>query len=201
MKITEIKQQQKRADRFSVYVDGKYSFSLSTDELLNSQIHVGLEISSSQLSDLNKLAENSIVRAQCYRYISYRLRSTWEIETYLKRKGYSTGLINDTIQYLTQKKLIDDNEFANRWIENRVLLKPTSINVLRLELKQKRIKPDIISQALAGQEIDELKMINQLIDKKRQQSKYQDNLKLMQLLARKGFSYDLIKQALNSSGD
>ena len=68
-------------------------------------------------------------------------------------------------------------------------------------MKQKRIKPDIISQALAGQEIDELKMINQLIDKKRQQSKYQDNLKLMQLLARKGFSYDLIKQALNSSGD
>src|SRR5665647_3838357 len=126
MKITEIKQQQKRADRFSVSVDRKYSFSLSSEELLNSRIYVGLEISADQISDLNKLAEHSLVRSQCYHYLSYRLRSTWEMETYLKRKGCSTDLIADTIKYLTDKKLIDDQEFANRWIENRLLLKPTS---------------------------------------------------------------------------
>ena len=197
MKITQLKQQVKRADRFSIFVDDKYSFSLSTDELLTAQIHVGMELSSSQLSDLVKLSENSLVKAQCYRYLSYRLRSKWEMETYLKRKGYSPQIIEDTVKYLIDKKLVDDNEFANRWIENRLLLKPTSINILKLELKQKHISSEIINSALKNHEIDELPIINQLIDKKRQQSKYQDNLKLMQFLARRGFSYDLIKKALN----
>jgi regulatory protein len=201
MKITELKQQVKRADRFSVYVDHKYSFSLSSEELLDAKLYVGLEVSTSDLNNLNKLAESSLVRAQCYNYLSYRLRSSWEMETYLKRKGYSPDLIADTLNYLTERKLINDQEFADRWIENRLLLKPTSINVLKLELKQKRIEPGIISNALSSHEIDERQIIQQLIDKKRQQSKYQDNLKLMQLLARKGFSYDLIKRALNQTGD
>jgi regulatory protein len=201
MKITQLKQQVKRADRFSVYVDQKYSFSLSSEELLNAKLYVGLEVSSSELSGLNKLAEHSLIRAQCFNYLSYRLRSVWEMETYLKRKGYSKELIAETIDYLSKKKLIDDQEFANRWIENRLLLKPTSINILKLELKQKRIKLEIINEALASHDIDELQIINELIDKKRQQSKYQDNLKLMQLLARKGFSYDLIKRALGSTRD
>jgi regulatory protein len=201
MKITAIKQQVKRADRFSVYVDLKYSFSLTSEELLNSKIHVGLEINDTQLRDLKNLSENSLVILKCYNYLSYRLRSTWEMETYLKRKGYSAQIISETIKYLADRKLIDDLEFANRWIDNRLLLKPTSINILRLELKQKRIKLEIINQAIASHEIDELEVINQVITKKRQQSKYLDNLKLMQFLARKGFSYDLIKQALNSSDD
>jgi len=201
MKITQLKQQVKRADRFSIFIDNKYSFSLSTEELLTAKLHVGLELSSSQLSDMVKLSENSLVKAQCYHFLSYRLRSKWEMETYLKRKGHSPGIIEDTIKYLIDKKLVDDNEFANRWIENRLLLKPTSINILKLELKQKHINSEIINSALKDHEIDELPIINQLIEKKRQQSKYQDNIKLMQFLARRGFSYDLIKRALNNTSD
>ncbi|HEY5268466.1 MAG TPA: RecX family transcriptional regulator, partial [Candidatus Saccharimonadales bacterium] len=129
MKITELKQQLKRADRFSVYVDHKYSLSLSSEELLNAKLYVGLEISETDLNNLNKLAESSLIKAQCFHYLSYRLRSSWEMETYLKRKGYSEELIKDTINYLVEKKLVDDQDFANRWIENRLLLKPTSINI------------------------------------------------------------------------
>ncbi len=201
MKISEIKPQLKRADRFSIFINHKYSFSLSSEELLEAKLYVGLEISDADLAKFNKLAENSLVRAQCFRYLSYRLRSEWEMETYLKRKGYSQDIIKNTIDYFLARKLIDDQEFANRWIENRLLLKPTSINVLKQELKQKRIKSEFINQAIIEHEIDELQIIRQLIEKKRQQHKYQDDLKMMQLLARKGFSYDHIKRALNSTGE
>ena len=44
MKITSIKQQVKRADRYSIYVDDKYSFSLSEQELLSIKIKVGQEV-------------------------------------------------------------------------------------------------------------------------------------------------------------
>lgn len=199
MRITEIKQQVKRADRYSIYVDKKYSFSLSSEELLNSKIHAGLELDDAKLNDLKNVADNGLVILKCYNFLSYRMRSVWEMEAYLKRKGYDSGVIASTIKYLVDKNLVNDVEFANRWVENRLLLKPTSTNILRLELKQKRINQEIINQAIDSHQIDELSIIKQLIIKKRQQTKYQDNTKMMQLLARKGFSYDLIRQALNST--
>jgi regulatory protein len=195
MKITELKQQVKRADRVSVYVDSKYSFSLSSEELLSTKLYKGMVLSSTELSDLTKLSERSLVKAQCYHYLSYRPRSQWEMETYLKRKGYSVQIIEDTIKYLINQNLVNDNEFANRWIENRVLLKPTSINVLKLELKQKHISQGIINEALENHDINELEII------KRQQSGYKEDLKLMQFLVRRGFNYGLIKRALDNPSD
>ena len=44
MKITAIKQQVKRQDRYSIYGDGKYLFSFSESELLNSGIKIGQEL-------------------------------------------------------------------------------------------------------------------------------------------------------------
>ena len=56
-----------------------------------------------------------------------------------------------------------------------------------------------IEQAIAGDETDELVLLRQLVAKKRQQTKYRDdNLKLMQYLARQGFNYSDIKAVLES---
>ncbi|MBI3624310.1 hypothetical protein HY218_01620, partial [Candidatus Saccharibacteria bacterium] len=44
MKITSIRQQTKRADRYSIFVDGKYAFSLSEGELITSGVHTGQEL-------------------------------------------------------------------------------------------------------------------------------------------------------------
>ena len=44
---------------------------------------------------------------------------------------------------------------------------------------------------------NELEVLKELIERKRKQTKYKDDLKLMQYLTRQGFSYDHIKTALN----
>lgn len=58
MKITSIKQQVKRADRYSIYVDDKYSFSLSEQELLSIKIKVGQEVTKLELKELLNKAED-----------------------------------------------------------------------------------------------------------------------------------------------
>jgi regulatory protein len=95
--------------------------------------------------------------------------------------------------------LLNDLAFARSWIANRRLLKPTSARKLRLELKQKQVAEEIIQEAMAEDETDEQEVLQQLIAKKRNQTKYNhDNLKLMQYLARQGFNYDAIKSALDN---
>lgn len=43
-KITDIRPQVKRANRYSVFVDEKYSFSLSESELISSGVHSRQEL-------------------------------------------------------------------------------------------------------------------------------------------------------------
>ncbi len=52
MKITSIKQQVKRADRYSVYIDGKFNFALSETELLRLGLHNGQELTDDELDSL-----------------------------------------------------------------------------------------------------------------------------------------------------
>ena len=49
---------------------------------------------------------------------------------------------------------------------------------------------------LAEDKVDEFEVLKAEVEKKRRQPKYQDDLKLMQYLARQGYTYDDIKRAL-----
>lgn len=196
MKITAIKPQVKRTDRVSVFIDGKYKFSLSSIELSNLGLHIGQELSDSELTRLDNESKASLAKNNSLRFLSYRPRSAWEMESYLKRKKYDQMTIDKTMKFLEEKKFIDDQQFAKQWVENRLLLKQVSIRQLRQELTIKKVDREIIDSVIQDQNIDEVSVLVQLIDKKRQQSKYSDDLKLMQYLSRRGYSYEKIQIAL-----
>lgn len=194
MKITAIKTQIKNTNRFSVFVDGEYAFSFSESGLLSSGIKIGLELDAGQVEALKKESDTDKLTAKVLGLLARRPRSRWEIEQYLKRKTNDSDEIEKILNALS--KYIDDEDFARRWVENRRLLKPISKRKLRLELQQKHISNDIIQNILADDEIDETEVLKELIEKKRGQTRYQDNIKLMQYLTRQGFNYEDIKRAL-----
>lgn len=197
MKITEIKQQQKREDRCSIYVDGKYRFSLSQAEVTNLGLHQDQELTEKELAGLQQEAVMSKAYDRALRYISIRPRSEYEIRTYLKRKDYQIELINAIVEKLYTYDLLDDTKFAHTWIGWRLNSKPSSKRKLFVELKQKGIDSEIINDVLAEIDRDtEVAQIKLLIERKKRLSQYQDPQKLMAYLARQGFSYDQIKQAL-----
>ncbi len=197
MKITNIKQQVKRKDRYSVYIDNNYSCSFSENELLRLGLRIGQVISEQDLSNLKNDAVLDKAKTRAFDLISRRPRSTWELRDYLKRKDYDKDVIETTVEVLSDLGYLNDLDFARRWVENRRLLKATSKRRLRQELKQKRISEEIIDRVLSEDETDEKDVLRDLITRKRKQSKYQDNLKLMQYLSRQGYNYDDIKSVLS----
>src|SRR6266540_2038471 len=86
MKITNITQQVKRPDRYSVYVDGRYSFSLSESALLDQRLASGQELAADQLATLKETSHNDKAYGNALRYAAMRPRSEWELRTYLRRK-------------------------------------------------------------------------------------------------------------------
>ena len=193
MKITAIKQQVKRADRYSIYLDGKYSFSLGENEFLKLGLHSGQELSESDIDSYRDESAYGKWFDRTLNLLSFRLRSEWELNDYLRRKDCPPEIIERILNKLSINGYVNDEQFAKRWVDNRRHMKPISRRKLTMELKQKSIPNDIIEIVLSEDkdQTNEREILKQLVDKKR--SRYPDKLKFMQYLARQGYNYDDIK--------
>ncbi len=196
MIITAIKQQERLKGRYSIYVDGKYAFSLSADVLLEEKIVIGVQVDERQLKAYQKLSADDKAYGLTLAYAVRRMRSEWELTEYFQRKGYDETLSQMLLERLSRLGLVDDVRFAEAWVRNRRQLKSVSKRRLLQELRQKHVAPEVIEQTLDDDEADEGAVLKELVARKRKQARYQDNLKLMQYLARQGFGYDDIKSAL-----
>jgi len=200
MKITDIKQQVRQQSRFSVFVGGKYAFSLSDSQIRLSGLTVGQEITEEDLVKWKLESNEGKVLDRTLRWLAIRARSEWELSDYLKRKEVNDDLAQKIINQIKDFGYINDKSFAESWVRNRRLLKSVSIKRLRQELYLKHIESDVVDEVLAEDETDDLSVLNELIEKKQHQARYQDEQKLIAYLARQGFYYGDIKEALSRRG-
>ncbi len=201
MTITAIQQQVRSQSRYSIFVDGRYAFSLSADALLEQGLHPGQQLDDAELKHLKKLSADDKAYGLALAYVARRMCSRHELADYFRRKQYEDALGQQILERLERLGLVDDQAFAEAWVRNRRLLKPVSRRRLVQELRQKRVANDIIEHVLATDEADEPTVLQELIARKRKQTRYQDDLKLMQYLARQGFGYDDIKSALHADAE
>lgn len=200
VEITKIQAQVKSKGRYSVFIDNKFAFGISELALINSGLRAGQRLNAEEVESLKHESDIDKLYHRALELIVRRPRSRWEINDYLRRKKVDSDTAAEIISRLEAKDYIDDLNFSRSWITNRRLLKPTSRRKLYMELKQKRVDEEYIRQALEEDEVSDREVLAQEIDKKRRQSRYQDNNKLMQYLARQGYGYEDIKDALADNG-
>lgn len=200
-RVSAIKQQVKRSDRYSIFIDDRYAFSLSDTALLSSGLRVGQAVPPEARQDLEQKAHIDKAYDRSLQLIARRSRSTWEVEQYLRRKSYEGDIIKTIVERLQDKGYLDDAAFADSWVRNRRLLKPRSKRKLRQELMQKRVPDHIIRECLDSDETDDTEVLRELIQQKRKLSRYQDRQKLMRYLSGQGFSYGDITAVLSELDD
>ncbi len=131
---------------------------------------------------------------QAQAILAIRDHSVAEITLKLKRKGFEQTDIATALSWLEQNKLINDTQFAERYIESITNSKPVGPMWLKAKLRQKGIAPDIISITLAKQ---------YSLDRERQLAKEAttaftrrspDPARLYRFLLARGFSSDVIKE-------
>lgn len=102
------------------------------------------------------------------------------------------------IERLTQKGYLNDEKFAEYYVENRFVKKGISKKRLKMELMKKGIDSKIIENVLESGARNDEEEIKKIIIKKR--NKYDDE-KLVAYLIRQGFPYDLVKELVSESSD
>ncbi len=199
MTITQLKQQVKNPERVSVFLDGKYSFSLSLDELISERVKQGNEIDEARLKKLQKISSDGKLRARSLAWLMNRPHSTREFKDYLIRKKAEPELIEKLTKDFTDRGYLNDHKYA-MWLVELRGRSGKSNRALRSELYKKGIGREVTSEAL-GNATDETERLKIMIAKKQRLTRYKNNeLKLIKYLTSQGFSYSSVKQALGSGG-
>ena len=194
MKITKLSVQVKNADRVNVFIDNKYTLSLTLNQILEQKLKVGLELDQPDVNLLQKLSQDGKVRARALEWVLLRPHSQKELKQYLQKKQIQQELVDSICNEFVSKKYIDDKAFAYWWADNRSR-KLKSDRFIKLELMQKGVDAQIVKQVI-DDDNSQNNRLKELIKQKKRQTRYQDQLKLKQYLLGKGYTYSDIADAL-----
>jgi regulatory protein len=195
--ITALTVQKKNKDRVNVFLDGAFAFGLPYATAVT--LKVGQSLSPAEIEALQQENLLDKVKNSALRLISYRPRSVAEVRRHLDRKGHDPHLINTAITHLQTVDLLNDEKFAQYWIEQRETFKPRSRMALHHELRQKGVSREIIEAALVN--LDETAAARRAAEKKaRRWANLPEPLfrkKLGGFLQRRGFHYEIIKETMD----
>ena len=196
--ITGLKVQKRNHQRLSVYLDDEYAFGLS--RIVAAWLHVGQELSEEKIAEL--LADDALEAAyqKAMKFIGYRVRTSSEVERHLRKKGIEPQVISSVKERLEANGLLNDENFAKNWIENRNEFRPRSHRLLASELRNKGVNSEIIQDVIESTTPED--ELAYLAAKKRirryEHLEWQDfQRKLGSFLVRRGFSYSTIKPVVH----
>ena len=198
--VTAIQPQRQRGGRrVNVFVDGRYAFSLERD--LADLVRVGQPISELKTAEL--LLEDEQARAfeGALAFLSYRPRSEREVRARLQKKDVPPPILESVIERLRRLRLVDDQEFARYWVEQRQTHRPRGARLLRQELRWKGVDADTTTDVLERSEEteDPVEAAYRAGQRKAKALRASDGRefqqKLGQFLVRRGFDYETARGA------
>jgi regulatory protein len=150
VKISDIKVQKRNRHRYSVFVDGRFSFSLDENTLQREGIHIGRSIEQREIDGM--VLKDEFFRARDYGYLllSYRDRSEREFRKRLMGKGFHPDVVGEVLAYFIDQGLVDDRAFTEKWIDGVLLGRPMGGMRIRRELRAKLVDDDIIDEAISS---------------------------------------------------
>jgi len=200
--ITAIKPQKRREERFNIFLDGKFAFSLPAEALAKAGLHSNQEISQESVEKLIKESELSLVFDKVLKFLSFRPRSEFEINEYLLRKNVGEETRKMVLQKLKQLQLINDEAFARWWLEQRSTFRPSGTRLVKYELRRKGVAEELIKTLLAEErpKVADVLLAEKLAVKKLPRLKNlpekEIKQKLYVSLAQKGFSFEVIEETV-----
>ena len=137
-----------------------------------------------------------------YKFLSFRVRSSYEVTQKLSQKGYNKLEVSEVIKKLITMNYLDDSEFADIFTRDKFKVKKHGpLNVIN-GLKKHRISDETIHNTIfkyyTNDSITELIEFHLIKKKKLSTKTYFDEnkQKIISMLYRKGFSYEDINRVL-----
>lgn len=110
--------------------------------------------------------------------LSLSLRTGGELEKKLQEKGYAEGTIHTVLKELKEARYVDDERYAEVYLENLKKYKTFGFYGIKKKLMEKRLQQNIIERVLSeglGEE-EEIKIAKRFLKKQESRSKNQGKI-------------------------
>ncbi|WP_268912706.1 recombination regulator RecX [Lentilactobacillus sp. SPB1-3] len=201
--ITKI-EAQKRKGRYNIYLDGAYAFPVSEDVLIKFQIFKGMEVDDQLQETIKKADQVSKLYSRAIDFLAHNLRTEFEVREKLLTLSEDEDAIKEVIDRLKDQRLVDDQHYAQSYVVTVIRGRKNGPAWIRNHLKTKHIPEAMIDNTLTELFNPELQLeIASEGAVKNIKLKKNDSLKMVQnktknLLAQRGFSFDIASQAVQS---
>jgi regulatory protein len=205
MRITQLEQQARHPDRYNLYLDGTFVLGLSEAAVVAEDLHVGDEVSASDLERLRAGEADRGLFDAALRFLAPRPRSRAEVRRRLLTPGPHKPApgaddVERVLDRLEELELLSDRDFAAFWVENRERFSPRSARALGQELRQRGVARDTVDEVSQPERDEE-----RAVEAGRQRLRALGSAdyatfrtRMGQFLLRRGFGYGVARDAIRA---
>jgi len=201
-KITKIEYQKNNKGRVNIYLDEKFEFGIDLNIMIKYSLTKNMELEDEFINEI--LVEEDKTKAYNYAIsvLSRSPKSEKELKAKIIQKGYDVEIVNMIIDKLKVNKYIDDEDYSERFIYDKINISKYGKRKIKEALYNKGIDRQTIEDKLSLISIDdEIDRAYGLGEKKLKNiSNVEGNkkyIKLSNFLISKGFEYETVRKVVS----
>ncbi|MBU1076798.1 MAG: recombination regulator RecX [Spirochaetes bacterium] len=194
--ISDIVPQKRNKNYFSVYIDNKYSFSLSSSDLNFLKLKVNDTLTEERVNDLIRIYSLQKAKDYAYKILSRKAYSEKAMFEKLVTK-YNEKIAAEVLKGLKELDYINDEKLIYEYAKGKIEFRPMGRWKLKQDLTQKKFDADMIRSAIDKifNEVDEFELAMKVFNKKFGNIKKVDSKMLMKIknhLLSNGFDSQIV---------
>lgn len=201
MQVTNISYS-KSKEVFEVVFEDETKLLLNYNIFEKYKVSVDMDFSETEIQEMKYFSDIERAKSRAINYISGKLKTKYEVRLKLKEKDFTEDIIDEVIDILEKEEYLNDRLYCEVFIEDKKQLNGYGKNKIKSLLIQKGISKSVFEDFLDEFEYEEefdnaLKMgIKKLNLLSNEEDVFTKKQKLINYLAYRGFSFDVINDVL-----
>lgn len=199
--ITKITRQ-KNQERYNIYLNDEYAFSVDESTLIKFGLTKGKILVPFEMDEI--AYEDEIAKAfnRALHFLSYQMRSEFEVKKKLLDAGFGESVVLEAIQKLKKLGFLNDESYSKALLETKKKTAKKGPMAIKQDLKKKGIDKNTMEKALESYTHEEqLQLAMQLAEKtvkmNPKKTPAQIKQKIQDTLIRKGYSFEIVNEILD----
>jgi len=194
----------RKKTRVQIDVDGRFYMNLRSKDYDKCPVQEGEAIDEQEYEDRLSAIQYLEAYEAALTQLDYCQRSSGELRKKLSAKGFAMPAVNAVVDRLIEIRLIDDNAYAQRIVES-MSKKPVGVYAAKRKLRAKGFSEDDADDALTQLDDEQqndvaVQLAMKLAPKYLAKGDAREaKAKLSQALARRGFGWDIVREAVETA--
>lgn len=200
--ISKITRQKNNEERYNIFINEKYSFSVDESTLIKFGLTKGKVIDQFEIDEITY--EDEIAKAfnTALHFLSFQMRSEHEVKKKLLDKGYGESVVLEAIQKLHKLGFLNDETYSKALLETKKKTQKKGPYAIKEDLKKKGIDKQLQEKVLSTFTYDEQKQLAKELALKTvklnsKKTPSQIKQKIQETLLRKGYSFAIVEDVLS----